>query len=414
MADYDLIKIVSDESGGGLVRVSKEAIEGSKRLSARDIIAVACKKDQNNSAAVWRNLKPEIQVMLEKYKLNHKFKGKGQQMQPVLNLYGVFKLLMVLSGEHAQLFRCSIAQTLLKHFDGDQRLISEIRANSEFSKLINQVTDEDLQNQDVIDNTFELDHKRRLENVEIMKAEDAAKRRRLKLDLETKLKTVDVDIAVNNKHLEAELQAMARKSQHERDLLDQESLAKRRRIEKEAQTEDHAKEVSILHAQFADLGGSLERLATTLRGVNFPEDVVAVEVAKHYAYLKSRLPEVPIQPMQAEPVFQAQAAVPAVGGEFTVKSFVAQHQLLRGVPTYRHDPVLRKIGTKLVDKCRSQGIVLGPQVHEGAFVVNSYSPAAAGIARSIAEEVVRQELAGPAQQDIRVSFATSGLSAVPT
>jgi hypothetical protein len=214
--------------------------------------------------------------------------------------------------------------------------------------------------------------------------------------------------------VDVDIQVMTRKSLHERDLQDQESLAKRRRLEEESNAvrlniiaEARAKEVSVLHMQLVDIGESLQRLATTLRGVNFPEDVVAAEVARHYAYLKSRIPGAPVQPMEAAPVVQAQAPVPPAGGEFTVKSFVAQHQLLRGVPAYRHDPVLRKIGTKLVEKCRSQGIILGPQVHEGAFVVNSYSPAAAGIARSIAEEVVRQELAGPAQQDIRASFATS-------
>jgi hypothetical protein len=60
--------------------------------------------------------------------------------------------------------------------------------------------------------TFEQDRKRRLENVEVMKVEDAATRRRLKVDLEVKLKTANTDLEVKLKTVDVDIQILISKS----------------------------------------------------------------------------------------------------------------------------------------------------------------------------------------------------------
>ena len=407
MTNYDLIPFGSEITGDdGIteVRVTKDSLQGCKRISARDIISVVCKKDRNQAAEVWRNVVSEGKVI---GKVNHftlvlefQFSGRGQHKQPVLSLKEAFQLLMVLPGERAKQFRTSTAQLLLKYFAGDESLVNEIRANAQFGGLLNEMAREELQAEQVAPASavsFEEDCRRRLEVVKIMKIEDSATLRRLK---------------VQEKSVDSDLKVMTRKFEHENDLLDKESLCKRRRIEDESR----AKEISIIHLKLADIGDSVQQLATTLRGLNFPEDTVSSEIAKHVMYLKTRaavlepapaLPAVPAQPVSV-PAPPVAAPVPPGGGEFTARSFVAQHQLFRGIPAYKHDTLLRKIGTKLIEKCREQGIILGPQVHEGAYLVHSYSPAATALARSIAEEIARQELAGPTQRDIRASFGSVG------
>jgi hypothetical protein len=153
---------------------------------------------------------------------------------------------MVLPGEHAKRFRINTAQLLLKYFAGDERLVSEIRANAEFNGLFNEMAREELQAQDTatgasqvdtfeqdrkrrLENvevmkvedaatgasqvdTFKQDRKRRLENVEVMKVEDAATRRRLKVDLEVKLKTANTDLEVKLKTVDVDIQILISKS----------------------------------------------------------------------------------------------------------------------------------------------------------------------------------------------------------
>lgn len=436
MANYDLIPFGTEISGVDAitnVRVTKELVDGFKRLSARDMISVVCKKDHNQSAEILRNLSSDVIQELKPFMVDFKFKGRGQHIQPVLNLQGAFKLLMVLPGERAKLFRSSTAQLLLKYFAGDERLVNEIRANAQFGGLLNEMAREELREQDggqvapspVL--SFEEECRRRLEVVKIMKIEDSAKLRRLKVDLEVQAKTVDSEIGIKLKTADADIQIMSRKAASERDILDQESLAKRRRLDEESRcsrlrdlAEADVKDTVEMRSQLVRLGDTLEQVVTTLRGVNFPEDIVANEAARHLSLLKSSTNAANGAGGQAAPIPGAAPVAPAapvaapvqpVGGEFTVRSFVAQHQLFRGIPAFKHDSLLRKIGTKLVEKCREQGIILGPQMHEGAYLVHSYSTTATALARAIAEELTRQELAGPTQRDIRASFGAG--SAVP-
>ena len=115
MSDYDLIPVFLHKNYTGQVRITQKPLEGYHRISVRDIIAVVCQENQNRSAEIWRTLNPKVHAELEPYKVDHKFKGKGQQVQPVLNLTGILKLILMLPGKNATLFKGSVAQILVNY-----------------------------------------------------------------------------------------------------------------------------------------------------------------------------------------------------------------------------------------------------------------------------------------------------------
>ena len=230
---------------------------------------------------------------------------------------------------------------------------------------------------------------------------------------------------------EAALAARLKAAAAERDAEDQASLAKRRRLDEEASAErlrlialgdlDFQKDKKRLAMasgeRLTTVGETLRDLASTLRGLNMPEDVVSTEVAQHYVRLKRYADEgAPPPPAAAAQGGAPAAAAPPVAaqqqqaGDFTVRSFVMHLGLLRRVPAGRHEQLFKKIGTKLATACAQHGIVIGPKVMEGSYSVHSYGPAASGLAREVADEVVREEVAGNAQPDIRVAFQTTGSS----
>ena len=102
-------------------------IDGVQYLSIRDIIMVMCGKDRNQSSEVWRRISDESKN--EVSTLQYKFKGRGQQDQPVIPLNGALKLIMWLPGETAKSLRTKAADILTKYFSGDLSLTAEIEHN---------------------------------------------------------------------------------------------------------------------------------------------------------------------------------------------------------------------------------------------------------------------------------------------
>ena len=146
---YDEISFSPDIVGGGdvtAVRVSKQPVDGCRRVSARDIIAVVCEKDVNAAGLVWRRLrKSDKMAELAPYMCEFSFEsGRGSRPQPALSLQGCFKLLMVLPGEHAKRFRSASARIMLAFFAGDTRCTAEVQASAECKDLLHELAREEL------------------------------------------------------------------------------------------------------------------------------------------------------------------------------------------------------------------------------------------------------------------------------
>ena len=67
-----------------------------------------------------------------------KFKGAGQQEQPVIQFQGALKLLMRLPGENAKIFRSKAADILTRYYAGDKTLLKEVWANAQSASPINE------------------------------------------------------------------------------------------------------------------------------------------------------------------------------------------------------------------------------------------------------------------------------------
>ena len=154
LLDKEVSSIPFDEiATGATVRLT--VINGIQYLSIRDIIMHICGKPANEASEVWRRMpdsqKDELQVSCvrskmvnyageswrnldRKEELNkelavYKFPGRGQQYQPVITLAGSVKLVMLLPGKRAQLYKSKFAEIISRYLDGDQTLYLEINEN---------------------------------------------------------------------------------------------------------------------------------------------------------------------------------------------------------------------------------------------------------------------------------------------
>ena len=115
---------------GATVRVA--IIHGKQYLSVRDVIMHVCGKNTNDAAEVWRNLSRQNLPNFKKDEIGlavYQFPGRGQQYQPVITLTGSVKLVMLLPGKRAKLYRTKFAEIISRYLDGDQTLCLEIDEN---------------------------------------------------------------------------------------------------------------------------------------------------------------------------------------------------------------------------------------------------------------------------------------------
>ena len=115
---------------GATVRVA--IIHGKQYLSVRDVIMHVCGKNTNDAAEVWRNLSRQNLPNFKKDEIGlavYQFPGRGQQNQPVITLAGSVKLVMLLPGKRAKLYRTKFAEIISRYLDGDQTLCLEIDEN---------------------------------------------------------------------------------------------------------------------------------------------------------------------------------------------------------------------------------------------------------------------------------------------
>ena len=331
--NYDLIQFAADITGSECaltVRVTKEREGGARRISARDLIGVVCQKNIDDAGKIWRRLNPTIMAELTPHLCEFKFdSGRGSRMQPVLTLQGCFKLLMMLPGQQAKLFRSQVATVLLGFFAGDEQLVAEVRANAENKGLLNEVAREELQEVRATaeggasSTTWQakpLDElKQRELAVTVGKQELALQRAQLRMRLEEKAKLTDAEVAHQLKiadaeqaHKEkvtaAEVAAQTKLAAVQRDNEDRASAAKRRRLDEEAMAERHrvdaeialvqakgeaqaavlrAKAQAELEARRANVAGAVAELTAVLRDAGQSAETIAAAVSALLARLDS-------------------------------------------------------------------------------------------------------------------------------
>ena len=126
--NYDEVPFSAIVPGAGvnaMLRVARSQANGSRRISARDIIKAVSEKINGCASDPWLGVSIDTQAELLPHTSEFKFTGGEQKMEPVLTLEGCFILLMKLSGTNALLFRLRTARILLRFFAGDETLITK-------------------------------------------------------------------------------------------------------------------------------------------------------------------------------------------------------------------------------------------------------------------------------------------------
>ena len=133
LLDKEVSSIPFDEIvPGATVRLT--VINGNRYLSVRDIIMHVCGKGNKQASQIWDRMSEDNKEELSSSCSNkelavYKFPGRGQQYQPVITLAGSVKLVMLLPGKRAQLYKTKFAEIISRYLDGDQTLYLEINKN---------------------------------------------------------------------------------------------------------------------------------------------------------------------------------------------------------------------------------------------------------------------------------------------
>lgn len=112
-------------------------IENMQHLSVRDILMHVCSLSTVRANEKWRLLPDEVKNEVAEFLGNFQFPGKGNKSEPVITFKGALKLVMMISGEKAALYRSSMAKILTRYYAGDGSLLEEVEANAQSTHLIN-------------------------------------------------------------------------------------------------------------------------------------------------------------------------------------------------------------------------------------------------------------------------------------
>jgi len=197
-------------------------IDEVQYLSIRDIIMVMCGKDRNQSSEVWRRISDESKNEVKEYCLDFKFKGRGQQEQPVIQFQGALKLMMWLPGEQAKKFRSKAAEILTRYYAGDKTLLNDVWANAQSKQPINEAARE------ALDGGEEEDRDGKRQKMELCETGEWAREAatmiqsantHLRKHIGLKRQLYDVEVEGERKKLEVKDAQYSRQVEHEEDML---------------------------------------------------------------------------------------------------------------------------------------------------------------------------------------------------
>ena len=114
-------------------------IDGVQYLSIRDVIMHMCDLSSIRANEKWRLLPDEVKNEVAEFLGNFKFPGKGNKFEPVITFKGALKLVMLVSGQKATLYRSAMVSILQRYYAGDGSLLEEVGANSQSTAPIQQM-----------------------------------------------------------------------------------------------------------------------------------------------------------------------------------------------------------------------------------------------------------------------------------
>ena len=148
-------------------------IEDVQYLSVRDVLMHICDLSTIRANEKWRLLSDEVKNELAEFLGNFQFPGKGNRTEPVITFQGVLKLIMLVSGQKAALYRSAMVKILQKYYAGDSSLLQEVEANAQSAGPIQQMARASLVAEavPVEDETLSLPFKKRRMELEMAKME---------------------------------------------------------------------------------------------------------------------------------------------------------------------------------------------------------------------------------------------------
>ena len=126
----------------------------------------------------WRLMSDEIKNEVAEFIGNFKFPGKGNKVEPVITFKGALKLVMMVSGEKAALYRSAMVKILSRYYAGDGSLTEEIEANARSDAPIAQMARASL----MANVSNELSYKRKLEELEVSRFEVEIERQKTEIE----------------------------------------------------------------------------------------------------------------------------------------------------------------------------------------------------------------------------------------
>jgi hypothetical protein len=105
-------------------------INTTKRaLSIRDVLMFVHQCSTKRANEKWRNIPEDHKKELKDFISYFQFSGTGNKPEPVIHFEGLLKLIMIVNGHKAALYRCTLASILQRYCDGDLTLTEEIYEN---------------------------------------------------------------------------------------------------------------------------------------------------------------------------------------------------------------------------------------------------------------------------------------------
>jgi hypothetical protein len=115
-------------------------IENVQYLSVRDVLMHISGLSAKRATEKWNLLSTEIKNELTEFLGQFRFPGPGNPTPvPVITFKGVLKLVMLVSGQKAALYRSAMVKILQKYYAGDSSLLEEVEANVQSAGPIQQM-----------------------------------------------------------------------------------------------------------------------------------------------------------------------------------------------------------------------------------------------------------------------------------
>ena len=162
-------------------------IENEQYLAIRDIFMHISSLSTLRANEKWRLLPDEVKNEVAEFLGKFQFPGKGNKPEPVIKFKGALKLVMLISGSKAALYRAAMAKILTRYYAGDGTLLEEVEANAQSSAPVAQMARAALASEPVVQNELAVTNKRKLEELTIAKLETEIEGRRA----ETKAKLAE-------------------------------------------------------------------------------------------------------------------------------------------------------------------------------------------------------------------------------